>query len=268
MRRIASLAAAALMAGLSAGASAAPQPSPLQHLLHAQAPSSPASAAKNVFKGQRGKAQRRAAYTLAVQTAVHWRYARIDQELKRESAKLDRIFNFRDLMLDKGRVLPPVITASGPASKIDSAKSERTVVATYRIERAARLVSTAPTWRTYLIHDYPVGDRPNPVLYPKGAKERARWDQAVRRGWQAGVKQALNLFRTNLARLQRDYIGMARFSRLAAQGVVSVPIVAANTPRIRVQGKALSVGEREIRLTRIARWQQTHDWNPQASHGQ
>ena len=268
MNRAAPLLVAALLASASAGAGAAAKSSPLQHLLQAQAPSSPASAAKSVFKGQRGKAQRRAAYTLAVQTAVHWRYARIDRELKTQSAKLARIFNFRDLMLDKGRVLPPVITASGPASKIDSAKSERTVVATYRIEQPARIVSTAPTWRTYLIHNYPVGDRPNPVLYPKNQKERARWDRAVRRGWRDGIKQALNLFRTNLARLQRDYIGMARFSRLAAQGVVSVPIVAANTPRIRVEGKALAVGEREIRLTRTARWQQTHHWNPQASHGQ
>lgn len=270
MRRAVPMLAAVMMASASAGANAAaqPQPSPLQHLLQAQAPSSPAAAAKNVFKGQRGKAQRRGAYTLAVQTAVHWRYARIDHELKAQSDKLGRIFNFRDLMLDQGRVLPPVITASGPASQIDSAKSERTVVATYRIERRARLVSTAPTWRTYLIHDYPVGDRPNPVLYPKTQKERTRWDNAIRRGWKAGIQQALNLFRTNLARLQRDYIGMARFSRLAAQGVVSVPIVAANTPRIRVQGKALAVGEREIRLTRTARWQHAHHWNPQASHGQ
>lgn len=243
------------------------EPPTLKKLLNAKAATNAAVLAGNPFKGERGQAQRRAAFTLAVQTAVHWRYSQIDKTLKAHAPELNRVFDFRVLMLDHGRVLPPVITASGPGSKFQSADAERSVIATYRIEQPAKLASTAPTWRTYLIHEYPVGDRPNAVLYPRNGKERTRWDDAARRGWKDGVALALRLYKGNLAQLQRDYVGMARFERLAEQGVVSIPLVAANQPRIAVEGKELAIGVRQIRLTRGAAWQATHRWKPEPGHG-
>lgn len=263
------VATAALLATVASVAHAATgsQPPALHKLLDAKAASTAAASAKSPFKGKRGQAQKRAAFTLAVQSAVHWRYGQINKTLDAHASQLNRIFNFGQLMLDHGRVLPPVITASGPGEKLNSAHVERTVIATYRIQAPAKLVSTPPTWRTYLIHTYPVGDHPNAVLYPRNEKERARWDSAVRRGWKDGLALAMRLYKTNLAKLQRDYIGMARFQRLAKQGVVSVPMMAANAPRIAVDGKELAIGVREIRLTRAAMWQATHHWKPEPNHG-
>lgn len=234
-------------------------PAALQRLEAAHPPQKGPSS-NNEFKGMRPKAIRKAAYTYAVQNAVHWRYARINKNLKAVSSQLDRVFDFKALMLDKGQVIPPVVTVAHDGWRKLSKNASKSVIREFHILKRARIASTPPTWRQYLIHSYPVGDKPNSTLYPKNAKERGLWDSAVKHGWKAGVKLAMHLYRGNLARLKRDYLGMVLFHRLADQGVVSVPVTAQNTPRIKVNGRTLSVGEREFRITLGSHFNHSSRW--------
>lgn len=212
------------------------------------------------FHGLRARAQRRAAYTLAVQTAVRWRYGHIDQELLAHSAMLNRIYDMRPLLLNGGRVVPPAIGAASDAFRLYSPNSAASTVTTYRILMPARIATVMPTWRQYLIQDYTVTDRVNPVLLPRNDTERQLWKAAVTRGWKQGLWLAARLFRTNLAALTRDMVGMIRFKRLANQGLVSVPILATNMPRIEVEGRTLEIGRREFRITQNAAWRPESEW--------
>ncbi|MHB8408972.1 MAG: type IV secretory system conjugative DNA transfer family protein [Acidiferrobacterales bacterium] len=219
-------------------------------------------ASQTPFHGLRAKAQRRAAYTLAVQTAVRWRYDQIDRELEWYSTTLSRAFDMRPLLLDGGRVVPPAIGEASNAFRLYSSRSAASTITEYRILTPARIATVPPTWRQYLIQHYPVIDHVNPVLLPRNSVERRRWRAAIRRGWQRGIVLAGRLLQTNIARLTRDMVGMIRFKRLANQGVVSVPVLAANTPRIEVQGRTIEIGRREFRITQQASWKPEDQWRP------
>src|SRR3546814_7794007 len=45
-------------------------------------------------------------------------------------------------------------------------------------------------------------------------------------GWKMGVKQARDIFQSDLNRLERDYTGMIRYKVLLEQGKVSAPVIA------------------------------------------
>lgn len=234
-------------------------PAPLRHLLSCHAG---ATEAMGAFKGLRAQAQREAGYTLALQTAVRWRYDHIDKQLLAVDSQLDRIFNFQPLMLDQGLVLPAVIREAGAAWRFDASGAHAaSTLTTFLIDAPARLVSKPPTWRQYLIAHYDVSDV-NAVLYPRDDQEQAVWQAAVRTGWNNGITQANRLFETALARLTSDYTGMLRFHLLATEDLVSVPVVKAQTPSIIVNGHQLDVGERQFALAIPATWRSPDQWQP------
>lgn len=202
------------------------------------------------------------AYTLGVQTAVRWRYEAINTVLQANRVTLDRVFDFRPLLLHDGRVAPAVVERTDGAYRIVSPTEARQTEATYTIEQEARVVSRSPDWRDYLIHSYPTFTRPDPAMLPRDATERRIWAAAVASGWRAGVVQAERLFDTHLARLRRDYLGMARFKLLALQGVVEVPLLAESHLGVVVNGRMLSVGERVFRIPPITDFRAVRNWRP------
>lgn len=223
--------------------------------------SAPASAATTPFHALRAKAQKRAAYTLAVQTAVAYRYGLIDRALESRRVMLGQVYNFGPLLLDRGRVMPPVIDSSNHAFRLYSPRHASSAVSVYRIERQARITTVQPTWRQYLIQHYTV-DRVVPALLPRNAVERRRWKLAVARGWKSGIVLASQLFRTNLARLTRDMVGAIRFKRLVLQHVVSAPILSTGDARVAIEGNTIEIGRREFLLTHQAHWTQEGSWRP------
>lgn len=202
------------------------------------------------------------AYTLGVQTAVRWRYEAIDALLQASQVTLDRVFDFRPLLLHDGRVAPAVVERTDGAYRIISPTEARQTEATYTIEQEARVVSRSPDWRDYLVHNYPTFTRPDPAMLPRDATERRIWAAAVASGWRAGVVQAERLFDTHLARLRRDYLGMARFKLLALQGIVDVPLLAESRLGVVVNGRMLSVGERVFRIPPVTDFQSVRSWKP------
>lgn len=215
-------------------------------------------------KNVRSDALRQAAYTLALQKAVKWRYGKIRELLDKRASRLNEIFDFSPLLMHEGKVLPPAITEAGPGYRVESKTRASSTDKTYRILRAARMISRAPDWRDYLWQKYPSfnkGDVRVGVL-PKNDKERQMWRRAAARGWEVGIQQAERLYRTNLNRLKQDYRGIVKFRILAEQGVVSLPVVTEGRPGIEVQGKKLSVDWRIFRITRHSAFQEVDRWKP------
>jgi defect-in-organelle-trafficking protein DotC len=199
---------------------------------------------------------------LGVQTAVRWRYEAIDSLLQSNRDTLDRVFDFRPLLLHDGRVAPAVIERTDGAYRITSPTEAHQTEATFTVEQEARVITRPPDWRDYLVHSYPTFTRPDPAMLPRDRTERQIWQAAVASGWRAGVIQADRLFDAHLARLRRDYLGMARCKLLALQGIVEVPLLAESRLGVVVAGRMLSVGERVFRIPPVTDFQPVRTWKP------
>jgi defect in organelle trafficking protein DotC len=212
--------------------------------------------------GLRYEALKEVAYTLGVQTGVRWRYEAIDRLLEANRSTLDRVFDFRPLMLHDGRVAPAVVDRTEGAYRIVSATEARQTEATYTIEEQARLVTRPPDWRDYLVQSYPTFTQPDPAMLPRDTAERKIWASAVSSGWREGVAQADRLFDAHLARLRRGYLGMSRCKLLALQGVVDIPLLAEKRLGVTVNGRMLSVGERVFRIPSATGFEPVGNWKP------
>lgn len=200
------------------------------------------------------------AHRLGSQAALHWRYKIILSIIRKYERSLDEAFNFGPLMIEEV-VLPPVIKRIERASRKYSDREMRTVTVGYRLEHPARIVTIAPTWRAFLVRQYPMPDRPADVLLPKNGDEVEVWQRNVRLGWAEGLAQANRNFRISLNLLTSTYIGMLQYKMLLAQNVVSAPNLATTNLRITSDGRTLNIGDRIYRLTSDSEFTDSARWD-------
>jgi defect-in-organelle-trafficking protein DotC len=203
-------------------------------------------------QGLRERAIRSAAQTYAAQNGYCAEVNALNAQVMARSAALDGAFNFASLLLDGGRVLPPVIEQADASFATTGPDYAITTQKIWKIIQPPMIISAAPTWRQYLIATCPTPLPPNPVLLPRSQDDVAAWEKGAKEGWDAGVEQARMQESLALARLVRDYTGMLRFAVLHARGLVSAPILATGQTAVVVDGKTLRVGETIFRLTRDA----------------
>lgn len=210
----------------------------------------------------RYRALKETALTLSVQTAVKWKYERIISCLKGIEDELDRIFNFSFVLIENGKILPPVILEVQSGMKFESDELSVSSAVMYKIEKDAKLVSLAPNWREYLIKEFKVIEEVDPVLYPKNESEKKVWKKYTNQGWRIGVDQADDLFGYSLNELTRDLRGMVKFKILASQKIVSVPVLAEGKLGVQVNGKILDIDQRVFRLTQPVKFNEVKNWEP------
>lgn len=218
-------------------------------------------------KNARGKAVYEAAETYAAQTSYCQRSNELKSWADSRATLLDASFNFTNLLMDGGRVIPPVIEQVDASYKQQGDDTAITAQTSWHILEPAKIVSTAPNWRSYLYVSCAKPLKPNPILMPGALKkteteDKALWIKGVKAGWSLGRQQADSAFNLGLNRMTRDYIGMLRFYSLNRRGIVSTPILARGNVGIRVEGQDLSVGETLFRLTGNATWNTPSDWKP------
>lgn len=214
------------------------------------------------FQDLRSDAVTEAAYTLALQRAIRHRMEELREQLDEIGDKLDRAFDMEPLLLHDGQVVPPVITTVEATREVQGDNHATETRRVYRIESPARLVNTPPSWRDYLLFDTPVLETVNPAVLPDGATERRAWRAAATDGWDDGIEQANRMFSEAVAEFQRDYIGMIRFARLEAQGVVSAPQLAEGRVDIALDDDVVEIDQRHFRLTDEAGFNESESWDP------
>lgn len=216
----------------------------------------------NEFDNLRPKAIKEAAETLAFQRAVKFRYEEIVELLKKKEKHLDNIFNFKMLMLNKGKVVPPVIVEARKGYNILSDREATEVNRTYKILKDARIASAPPNWRDYLVKEYGSQEEVNPAVLPKNEKEERLWDAAAERGFNDGIKHADRLFEINLNTLRRDFEGILKFKILAEQNMVDVPVFSEGELGVRVDDKVLDIDQKVFRITEDSRFKEMDKWEP------
>ena len=174
---------------------------------------------------------RTAGLTYGAQGGLAARSFAFNEMLRRYEAQLDSAYDFRPLVLPVGRgqtlMRPPIVSAAQMAFALgEGGQVARETSCIYQITRQAQLASTPPNWRAYLVRTWAAPRRPNDGVLPRTAQEVAYWSKWVAEGWAQGEKQAIEIFLSDLGRLERDIVGMARYRVLLRAKLVEQPKLA------------------------------------------
>jgi defect in organelle trafficking protein DotC len=178
----------------------------------------------------------------------------INEMLRRYESTLGSVYNFNDVILKRpgSRIImrPPVVSEAEMALALgDGGQIARETACVYSISKVAQLSSAPPNWRTYLVRTWEQPSRPADAVLPRTEQEVQYWNKYVAEGWAEGERQAVEIFRNDLGRLQRDITGMGRYRVLLRAGVVANPRVATRQQVVDGGGTELRAGDRIITIT-------------------
>lgn len=175
----------------------------------------------------RKEAIKEAALSYGARGGLAARSYEIRQSLDHRASYLDRVFDFRQLLIAAPsglQIEPPIISESLNALLIEGDGQTAAVSdVIYNINQNVRIVSASRHWRQYLERGWGEVKEPPEILRPKNDEERILWRELVEKGWKEGATQADEVFEQDLARLLADFNGMVRYRKLLAQGMVSPP---------------------------------------------
>lgn len=215
----------------------------------------------------RKDALKEAALSYGARGGLAWRTHEIRQELDKRARSLDKIFDFRQLLIPAPSgflIEPPVISESVNATLIEmdgqqAAVSDRI----YNIINNARIISTARTWHSYLEREWVAPEPPPDILRPESEEERALWINLVEKGWKLGIEQANEIFQDDLRLLSADYEGMVRYRVLLAQGMISQPYALQVDRGITGDGDEMRIGDRAVQITGVPELMTGYkEWQP------
>lgn len=201
----------------------------------------------------RGDALKEAAISYGARGGLAWRTYWINKELKANAHYMDKVFDFRQLLIPapSGLLIEPPIVSEAINAIIIESNGETAAVSDriYDINANAKIVTAARQWRSYLEHDWGAVAEPPDILRPANNEERKKWIKWVREGWDEGVKQANDVFEQDLNRLNADFQGMVRYRMLLAQGMISAPYTTMIDRGITGDGDTMRIGDRAVQIT-------------------
>lgn len=198
----------------------------------------------------REMALRETALSLGAQAGLAWRAKIIDEELVKETRRLDAIFDFNALILPHN-ILPPVLLEGRNTLNLADTQNIRISDRTYKVAKQAKFITTPPNWRYYLWMDYQKPDYPNVTLLPKTKEEQQIWKQCVERGWKNGIDQANTILEESSARIKEDFKGMILYRKLLAMNMISPPYVSHTELGITGNGEEIHIDDRVLRITAL-----------------
>ncbi|MDB5478712.1 MAG: hypothetical protein JWM96_1207 [Alphaproteobacteria bacterium] len=235
----------------------------------------------------RQDAMKEAGMSFGARGGLAFRTKQIMVELQRNSVALDKVYNFRRLLIKAPSnmfIEPPIISEALNNFIVTNDGEEAAVADTiYHITRKARIVSAPRNWHQYLDRVWSEILPPPDILLPENEKERKAWRTWIAQGWQEGYRQADEIFQADLNRMTADFEGMVRYRVLLTQNKVSMPYatledrgITGVTDRVTAgsgQQKITSemrVGDRAIRITAPVTLRPEHatdEWDPPIQNG-
>ncbi|HPQ50462.1 MAG TPA: type IV secretory system conjugative DNA transfer family protein [Alphaproteobacteria bacterium] len=201
----------------------------------------------------RREAMKEAALSYGARGGLAARSYEIRKELDVRASYLDKVFNFRQLLIaaPSGFMIePPIISESLNALLIEGdGQSAAVSDAIYRINENVKIVSAPKNWRTYLERGWGKVEEPPEILRPKNEEERIFWRDLVKKGWIEGYSQGSEVFEEDLNRLAADFDGMVRYRKLLAQGMVSAPFAQQIDRGVTGEAETMRIGDRAVVIT-------------------
>ena len=211
----------------------------------------------------RRDAQREAALSFGARGGLAKRSFEIMESLSGYETALDRVFDFRQLLVvaPSGLLIePPIIReATDALIVIDRGREAAVSDKIYNISKNATITTAPRDWRQYLVQEWGEVKPPPSILWPQTPEEEISWSQWVEEGWAQGVQQSENIFEESLNRLLSDFNGMVRYRTLLAKGLVSSPFALHEDRGVTGGGEELRVGDRAIRITSPSQFNTSSD---------
>ena len=204
--------------------------------------------------GPRGEALHEAALSFGARGGLAARGFAINDILRRNEARLDAAYDFRSLVVSVGPnqtlMRPPVVTEAQMAFALgDGGQVARETGRVYEITRQAQLASAPPNWRGYLVRTWANPTPPPDDLRPRSKQEVEYWNKWVAEGWARGERQAVEIFLSDLGRLEGDLVGMARYRVLLRANLVEQPRVTFANRAVQGGRDMMRVDDRTITIT-------------------
>ncbi len=226
----------------------------LSELENVKVEATSASTSATELSQLRVKSLRDSAMSLGAQGGLAWASARMNIKLENDRKYLDTIYNFNGMMLSHA-VIPPVLEEGDNTLNLDDPNTIRVSDRTYKIIQQARFATTAPNWREYLWLAYAKPPLPDKTLLPRTNEEQKIWKEGINAGWQKGIEQSFSIFQQNLARLKRDYRGMALYRKLLQSKMISAPFVARTELGVTGNGTDMRINDQVLRIVELPKLQ-------------
>lgn len=201
----------------------------------------------------RKEAIKEAALSYGARGGLSQRTYEIRQDLERQTDALDRIYDFRSLLIKapSGLLMEPPIVSESQNNLLVNATGQEAAISDliYQINAPAKFVTAPRNWRTYLERQWSEVPAPPDLLLPQNAIERKNWRKWVKKGWEEGYQMGEEIFQTDLDRLVTDYTGMVRYRVLLSQNMISPPFALEQDRGITGGGSKLRVGDRAVTIT-------------------
>lgn len=193
------------------------------------------------------------------QFGLKYRYEAIVRKLEKRSARLDTLVDFNQFILDGKVLIPSVQVVHSKMERLSDTELAQ-VNAQFTIEEEARIVTSIPSWRNYLIRSFEQPEPPPVSARPKNTEEQKIWKPGIEKGWKMGVTQANDIFRDSLAELLRDIRGRQNYLDLENMNMVSFPVLDQSKAKITFNGRTMNSGEVIHTITRPGNWKPTGVW--------
>ena len=220
------------------------------------------STSRNELSQLRVKSLQDSSMSIGAQGGLAWASEQINVNMEKDKKYLDSIFNFNGMVLSHG-VIPPVLEEGDNSLNLADPNTIRIADRTYKIVQQARFATTPPNWREYLKLPYSKPQLPDKTLLPRTSEEQKIWSKGIRLGWEKGIEQAHNIFQQNLARLKRDFRGMALYRKLLQERMISPPFVARTELGVTGDGSDMRINDQVLRIVELPKLQ-TNSKNWQA----
>ncbi len=185
------------------------------------------------------------------------------QNLEVIGSELEGIFNFNELMLAKGKVIPPVILAFDSGVEKEGDLKLRVSDGGFEIYKQAKVAINVPTYLDYLQFEPIKPKEPEDLLLPINDEERKLWEAGAKEGWILGLKQGNAIINEGLSSLYRDYSGMTRFHIMKDSGMISMPSLNKMNIGTTTDGTKLNVGEITFEVVILPEFNaNTQNWEP------
>ncbi|MDO8728623.1 MAG: type IV secretory system conjugative DNA transfer family protein [bacterium] len=213
---------------------------------------SPEASAISAIVPLRGDMLRDAAMALGVRAGMAAKSRKYFSDIELRKIELDRQYRFSFVLTDSGVFVPPVIVEARD-SLAGNAETLRITKAIYQIVRRGKLQPYPPSWRDYLFVGLNASDpdEPSEAVRPKGDNEMLLWRASFDKGYSSGESTADSIYEQNVARLDRDYLGMYRYTSLKDKGLMTAEVITASHAAAKENSPSdMSVDETTYRLSR------------------
>lgn len=223
--------------------------------------------AKEMNKGNKQKFRNDSVYNEAVrvgiQSALYKTIYEYNITLNEVKEDLNHIFNFNELLLENGKVIPPVITETGASVQKEDKYTLRTSHGAFFIYKQAEVTIHGLSYLHYVIFDPIKPKTPSPLMLPINDEEKNLWEKGIREGWVLGLRQGSEIIKEGFSTMLRDYVGMQNFHILYKSGIVSYPAIQRLDIGTNFNNETLKIGESTFKIAALPAFNNdVQKWKP------